>query len=79
MNSSLARCSGDNRGSFLQNVFGLIWSPGNDSRIEFANDGLHFGFIHFIEQTVGLSLPISLFCGFMICHVLPPVIILSLR
>ena len=79
MNSPFTRCSGDNRGSFLQDVFCLIFWTGNDRRIEFANDGLHFGFIHFIDQTVGLSLPVSLFSGFMICHVLPPVIILSLR
>ncbi len=79
MNSTLARSLGYNRSSFLQNVFCNICCSSNHGFIEFANDCFHFGFIHLVAQTARLSLTVSLFSGFMICHVLPPVIIVSLR
>jgi len=79
MDRPFAGCRSYNRGSFPQNVLGGIYRSGNDSLVELANHGFHFGFVHFVAQSASLSLTISLFSGFMICHVgVPPVIIPSL-
>jgi hypothetical protein len=69
MDRALARRSGNNRSSLPQGVFGCISCSGNNGLIHLADESFHFCFIHFVAQTAGLSLTISLFSGFVICHV----------
>jgi hypothetical protein len=80
VNGSLTGGPGNYRSSFPQGILCNIRCPGNHCFIEFADDCFHFCPVYLVAQTACLSLTVSLFSGFMICHVgIPPVIIVSLR
>lgn len=78
MDGALTGGSGNDGSRFLQRLFGIIHRAANHSFIELVDSCFHFRPVHFVAQTGGLCLTVSLFCGFMICHVLPPVIFVSL-